>query len=29
MPFVCMLGDGPLEGLVGKPPNAKEKRIGG
>jgi len=24
-----MLGDGPLEGLVSKPPNAKEKRIGG
>ncbi len=29
MPFACMLGDGPLESLVGKPLDAKEKRIGG
>jgi hypothetical protein len=29
MPFACMLGDGPLEGLVGKLPDAIEKRIGG
>lgn len=29
MPFSCMLGDGPLEGLVDKPPDAIEKRIGG